>query len=68
MTARLNPFSRRFLLPAIVLGGLFAAVAGCQPFDHRHDPLAQPIPSPMEPAREKTKVSLPAYRIEPPDQ
>ena len=67
MTDRLNLFSRKFLLPALITAGLFVAVVGCQPFNHYHAPLSQPIPSLMEPPREKAKVSLPAYRIEPPD-
>lgn len=67
MTTRRNPWARSSVFSAIVMAGLLAAMAGCQPFDHRHAPMSQPIPSPMEPPREKAKVSLPAYRIEPPD-
>jgi len=42
-------------------------LAGCRtinPYDPRLEP---PMPEPMQPARELNKVSLPAYRIEPPD-
>jgi protein involved in polysaccharide export with SLBB domain len=51
---------------------LFAAVAiaslpGCKPFDHYGQSLQGPLPPAMEPPREKSMVSLPAYRVEPPD-
>ena len=43
-------------------------LAGCQavvnPYDSRIEP---PVPEAIAPGREKSKVSLPAYRIEPPD-
>lgn len=44
-----------------------ALLAGCQPFDHYDHTLKQQPPPQMEPPREMAKVSLPAYRIEPPD-
>ena len=40
---------------------------GCQPFDHYHAPASAPIPSLTAPPTEKDRMSLPAYRIEPPD-
>jgi polysaccharide export outer membrane protein len=43
-------------------------VAGCrQPFDYYGQSLQAPVPQGMEPPREIDKVSLPAYRVEPPD-
>ena len=51
-------------LAALALLGL----AGCQsiinPYDARLEP---PVPESIAPGRELSKVSLPAYRIEPPD-
>ena len=44
-----------------------AALAGCQTVELRNDPLDRPIPDAMVPPRELRKVSLPTYRIEPPD-
>ncbi len=44
-----------------------AALAGCQSLEVRNDLLDQPIPDAMVPPRELRKVSLPSYRIEPPD-
>ena len=53
---------------AAVLTALAAlATAGCQPFDHYDRSLSEPVAPSMEPARELAMVSLPAYRIEPPD-
>ena len=43
------------------------ALAGCHPFDHYDHSLDQPPPLSVEPPREKAKMSLPAYQIEPPD-
>ncbi len=59
----------RFGLWAAVVGGwLLACGSGCQATFDRYDPaLEQPVPLALEPPREKSKVSLPAYRIEPPD-
>ncbi|MDO4574885.1 MAG: polysaccharide biosynthesis/export family protein [Planctomycetia bacterium] len=42
-------------------------LTGCRPFDYYDDPLGKPVAPEMEPPREKSMVSLPAYRIEPPD-
>jgi len=51
---------------------LFAAsavslLAGCQPLDFYTQSPQQPIPAAVEPPRELSMVSLPAYRIAPPD-
>ena len=44
-----------------------AGVAGCHPVNVRDDLLDQPVPPAMMPPKELAKVSLPTYRIEPPD-
>ncbi|MBN2023671.1 MAG: polysaccharide biosynthesis/export family protein, partial [Pirellulales bacterium] len=44
-----------------------AILAGCRAVDYYDKTLEQPVPPPMEPPREKSMQSLPAYRIEPPD-
>ncbi len=44
-----------------------AGVAGCHPVNVRDDLLNQPLPPAMMPPKELAKVSLPTYRIEPPD-
>lgn len=49
---------------------VFAAVmvaAGCHAIDFYEEPVLAPVSAEMEPARELAMVSLPAYRIEPPD-
>ena len=48
---------------------LFVSVllTGCRPFDHYDDPLGKKVPEEMEPPRELSMMSLPAYRIAPPD-
>jgi polysaccharide biosynthesis/export protein len=46
---------------------LLAALAGCQPFDHYSRPLQGPVPAELEPPTELRMVSLPAYRVAPPD-
>lgn len=42
-------------------------LAGCQAVDYYDSSLQQPVPPGMEPPREKSMTSLPAYRVEPPD-
>src|SRR5208283_6063890 len=65
-----NPETRfaRFPQSALVVAWLAALLlAGCRtinPYDPR---LEQPLPEALQPPREMNKVSLPAYRIEPPD-
>jgi polysaccharide biosynthesis/export protein len=55
-------------LPALLLAaGVMAGFAGCRPFDHYEQTLQAPICPALEPPREKSMVSLPAYRVEPPD-
>ncbi len=50
-------------LAAIVLLGL----TGCHAVDFYEATLQPPVPPAMEPPREKAMVSLPTYRVEPPD-
>jgi polysaccharide export outer membrane protein len=44
-----------------------AGLAGCHAVDFYTPALQQPVPAEMEPPRELSMVSLPAYRVEPPD-
>lgn len=62
-------FERNKLLRVSLLFMLAWSVmlAGCRPFDHYEDPLGQPVAAEIEPARELRMISLPAYRLEPPD-
>ena len=62
----------RFTLraPLLALLAAWAAIglSGCQVIDLQNAPSMEgPVPPIMEPPREKSLVSLPAYRIEPPD-
>ncbi len=57
------PFGWTWQMAVLVL----LALAGCRSLDF-YDPAAEaPVPEPLIPPREKNMVSLPAYRIEPPD-
>jgi len=42
-------------------------LAGCHPIDFYDQTLEEPVPAAMEPPREMAMMSLPAYRVEPPD-
>ena len=53
----------RILLPALLL----AALAGCQAVDFYTPRMQQPLPPAMMPPAEKNMISLPTYRVEPPD-
>ena len=61
----------RLLLRSLRCGAfwawLAAGLAGCHSLDLRDDRLERPVPPAMIPPRELCKVSLPTYRIEPPD-
>ena len=46
---------------------LLASLTGCHPFDFYSKSLQAPVPSEFEPPNEIRMVSLPNYRIEPPD-
>jgi polysaccharide biosynthesis/export protein len=54
-------------LVALFLAGAGLGLSGCQTIDFYEDPLANQVPPELEPGREKSLVSLPAYRIAPPD-
>jgi len=56
----------RVPLAAVLAGAAAVVLAGCRPFDH-YAPTVKPACPEMEIPYEKSKVSLPAYRIEPPD-
>jgi polysaccharide export outer membrane protein len=60
---------RQLLRPLRLGAGLacLLAIVGCKAVNVRDDLLDQPMPPAMTPPRELAKVSLPAYRIEPPD-
>jgi polysaccharide biosynthesis/export protein len=68
---RHTPFTIHCPLSAVgflLLACMVAAVAsGCKPFDYYNQSLQTPVSPAMEPPREKSMVSLPAYRVEPPD-
>ena len=42
-------------------------MAGCHAVDYYDSSLQQPVPGQLAPPREKEMVSLPAYKVEPPD-
>ena len=46
---------------------LLAASTGCHAIDYYTPSLQSPVPPELEPPRELSKMSLPTYRIEPPD-
>ncbi len=65
MSSNLKIASPRSAFAAVWLAALL--LAGCtaiNPYDPRLEP---PVPEALQPPREMSKVSLPAYRIEPPD-
>ena len=57
----------RVPLLAVLAAAILVILAGCRPFDYYDHTLQQPVPAPLEIPRELSKVSLPAYRVEPPD-
>jgi polysaccharide export outer membrane protein len=44
-----------------------AGLVGCHAVDFYEPSLQRPVPPEMEPPRERSMVSLPAYKVEPPD-
>lgn len=58
---------RRLPWVAIVAAAAMSVLCGCRSFDGYHAPASPSVASPMAPPSERAKVSLPAYRIEPPD-
>ncbi len=52
---------------ALMAAGLVLLLTGCRTINPYDPKLEPPLPEAIQPAREMNKVSLPAYRIEPPD-
>ena len=63
---RVSSLARRLLLAFLPVLAV-VALAGCQAIDFYDHSLEQPVPPMVEPPRELAMMSLPAYRIEPPD-
>jgi polysaccharide export outer membrane protein len=64
ITARL---AIRSLAPALIVLGA-SLMSGCHSVDFSDgNQLQRPVPQAMEPPRERSMVSLPSYRVEPPD-
>jgi polysaccharide biosynthesis/export protein len=57
----------RLFLPALLVVGVALLLTGCHAVDYYDAALQQPLPQAMEPPRELSMVSLPSYRVEPPD-
>ncbi|MHC4180533.1 MAG: polysaccharide biosynthesis/export family protein, partial [Planctomycetota bacterium] len=60
-------FTLRFPMLATLAASLAIGLSGCQVIDLGNPALEEPVPPSFQPAVEKSMVSLPAYRIEPPD-
>ena len=56
-------------MPSLLAAAWLAALllAGCRTINPYDPKLEPPMPEALQPPREMNKVSLPAYRIEPPD-
>jgi polysaccharide biosynthesis/export protein len=61
------PTTTHSRLLAVLALGLLATGPGCRAVDFYTPSLETPVPGELEPPRELSMVSLPAYRIEPPD-
>jgi polysaccharide biosynthesis/export protein len=57
----------RSLLPALLAVVVVLGLTGCHAVDFYDPSMQQPAPPAMEPPRERSMVSLPSYRVEPPD-
>ncbi len=57
----------RSLGPVLLAVGGMLGLAGCHAVDFYDPSLQKPVPPALEPPRELSMMSLPAYRIEPPD-
>ena len=55
------------LLPALLVAGAMFGMTGCHSVDFYEGTVQQPVPPALEPPRERSMVSLPDYRVEPPD-
>ena len=64
-SARLHARSRGSAL--LAAWSVALALTGCKVINPYDPKIEQPVPAAQQPARELAKVSLPAYRIEPPD-
>jgi polysaccharide export outer membrane protein len=53
--------------PALLALSIVLGLSGCQAVDYYDASLQRPMPPAMEPPRERSMVSLPSYRVEPPD-
>ncbi|HUT14553.1 MAG TPA: hypothetical protein VMY42_28965, partial [Thermoguttaceae bacterium] len=58
---------RQTSLLAPLAASVLVALAGCQAIDFYENEAVNPISPELVPPRELSMVSLPAYRIEPPD-
>jgi polysaccharide biosynthesis/export protein len=59
----IRPQFARLLLLMLAMAGM----AGCHAVDFYDSSLQRPVPAEMEPPRELSMMSLPAYRVSPPD-
>lgn len=57
----------RSLRPILLTICGMLCLTGCHAVDYYDSSLQQPVPPGMAPPREKQMISLPAYRVEPPD-
>jgi len=57
----------RSLVLALLAFCTVLGVVGCHAVDYYDQSLQKPMPQAMEPPREKALISLPTYRVEPPD-
>ena len=54
-------------IPPWLAVGVVLVLAGCHAVDYYQEPMQRPASPTMEPPRELAKMSLPTYRVEPPD-
>jgi len=54
-------------IPPWLAVGVVLVLAGCHAVDYYKEPMQRPASPAMEPPRELSKMSLPTYRVEPPD-
>jgi polysaccharide export outer membrane protein len=58
----------RSLVPALLVLGMILGMTGCHSVDFSDgNTLQKQLPPTLEPPRERSMVSLPSYRVEPPD-
>ena len=61
------PFGESLRWSSALMMVITLGLTGCQPVDFYDQSLEQPAPTTMEPPRGRAMMSLPEYRIEPPD-